>query len=168
MYAHNETYDPLYTHPKDVPDDIPWKDKITKLTVEEMREHSMRLEGELESSTISTGCQQSLHIMLYNLNNLIEIYVGVGPSTHIFYDMMRRRKMVVMGRHKFEEIKNNVTKEMVFSLFDLQPEDKRRLKIARFNNPNITPHIYLRFLYAYGKIPNNDEVPQYFFKMLIA
>ena len=22
-YAHNETYDPLYTHPKGVPDDIP-------------------------------------------------------------------------------------------------------------------------------------------------
>jgi len=73
-----------------------------------------------------------------------------------------------MGRHKFEEIKTIVTKEMVFSLFDLRPGDKRRLKIARFNDPNIAPHIYLRFLYAYGKFPNNDEVPQYFVKMLIA
>ena len=90
-YAHNETYDPLYTHPKYVPNYIPWEDKITKLIVEEMREHSVRLRGELESSTISTSCQQILQIVLYNLNSLIESYVGVGPSTHIFYDMMRRR-----------------------------------------------------------------------------
>ena len=76
--------------------------------------------------------------------------------------------MVVMGRHKFEEIKNLVTKEMVFSLFDLRPKYKRRLNIARFNDPNIAPHIYLRFLYAYGKFPNNDDVPQYFVKMIIA
>ena len=138
------------------------------LTVEEMREHSVRLQGELESSTISISCKQSLQIVLHNLNSLIESYVGVGPSTHIFYDMMRRRRMAVMGHHKFEEIKTIVTKEMVFSLFDLRPEDKRRLKIARFNDPNIAPHIYLRFLYAYGKFPNNDEVPQYFVKMLIA
>ena len=57
---------------------------------------------------------------------------------------------------------------MVFSLFDLRPKDKIRLTIARFNDPNIAPHIYLRFLYANGKFPNNDEVPQYFVKMLIA
>ena len=47
-------------HPKYVPDDIPSEDKITKLNVEDMREHSMRLQGELESYTISTGCQHSL------------------------------------------------------------------------------------------------------------
>ena len=57
---------------------------------------------------------------------------------------------------------------MVFSLFDLLPEDKIHLHIAIFNDPNIASHIYLRFLYAYGKFPNNDEVPQYVFKMLIA
>ena len=57
---------------------------------------------------------------------------------------------------------------MVFSLFDLRPKEKIRLKIAKFKDPNIAPHIYLRFLYAYGKFPNNDEVPQYFVKMLIA
>ena len=136
--------------------------------MEDMRENSVRLQGEVESSTISIGCQQSLHIVLHNLNSLIEIYVGVGPSTNIFYDMMCRRKISVMGRHKFEEIKNNVTKEMVFSLCDLQPEDKIRLNIAIFSDPNIALHIYLRFLYANGKFPNNDKVPQYFVKMLIA
>ena len=45
---------------------------------------------------------------------------------------------------------------------------KKRLKIARFNDPLIAPHIYSRFLCAYEKFPNNDEVPQYFVKMLIA
>ena len=72
-----------------------------------------------------------------------------------------------MGGHKFEEEKKVVTNEMVFSCFDLWPEDKKHLKIARFNDPLIAPNIYPRFLCAYGKFPNNDEVPQYFFKMLI-
>ena len=74
----------------------------------------------------------------------------------------------MMGHHRFEEIKKIVTKEMVFSCFDLRPEDKKSPKTARFNNPLIAPHIYSRFLCAYGKFPNNDEVPHYFVKMLIA
>ena len=57
---------------------------------------------------------------------------------------------------------------MALSLFDLRPEDKKSLKIARFNDPNIAPHIYEKFLYAYEKFPNNDEVPQYFVRMLVA
>ena len=73
-----------------------------------------------------------------------------------------------MGRQKIEEVKKVVKKEMAFSCFDLRLEDKKRLKIARFNDPLIAPHIYLRFLCAYGKFPNNDEVAQYFVKMLIA
>ena len=72
-----------------------------------------------------------------------------------------------MGRHKFEEVKKVVMKEMVFLCFDLWLEDKKCLKITRFNDPLIAPHIYSRFLCAYGKFPNNDEVPQYFVKMLI-
>ena len=73
-----------------------------------------------------------------------------------------------MGHHKFEKIKKYFTKEMDFSCFDLRREDKKCLKITRFNDPLIAPHIYLRFLCAYGKFPNNDEVPQYFVRMLIA
>ena len=73
----------------------------------------------------------------------------------------------MMGRHNFEEVKNVVTNEMVFSCFDLWPKDKKCLKIARFNDPLIAPHIYLKFLCEYGKFPNNDEVPQYFVKMLM-
>ena len=73
-----------------------------------------------------------------------------------------------MGRHKFEEVKKFVTKEMVFSCFDLRHEEKKRLNIKRFNDPLIAPHIYSRFPCAYGKFPNNDDVPQYFVKMLIA
>ena len=74
----------------------------------------------------------------------------------------------MMGSHKFEEVKKVVTKEMVFSSFDLWHEEEKSLKITRFNDPLIAPHIYSRFLCGYGKFPNNDEVPQYFVKMLIA
>ena len=45
---------------------------------------------------------------------------------------------------------------MALSLFVLWPEDKKRLNIARFNDPNIAPYIYEKFLYAYEKFPNND------------
>lgn len=80
------------------------------LNVEEMKEHSSRLREKLESSNLSFGTQQCLQIVLHNLNSLIETYLGVGPSTHIFHDMMRRRQLSVMGCHKFEEIKKIVTK----------------------------------------------------------
>ena len=94
------------------------------MTIEEMKEHSSRLQAELDCSHLSFGTQQCLQIVLHNLNSLIKTYIGVGPSTHIFHDMMHRRRFSVMGRHKFEEVKKVVTKEMVFSCFDLQPEDK--------------------------------------------
>ena len=74
----------LNNHPKDVLDDILWEDNITKLIVEGMRENSVRLQGELESYTISTSCQQSLHIVLHNLNSLIESYVGVDHQPIFF------------------------------------------------------------------------------------
>ena len=121
------------------------EDNIAMLTMEEMKEHSSRLKEELDSSNLSFDTQQCLQIVLDNLNSLIETYLGVGPSTHIFHDMMHRRRFSVMGHHKLEEVKKVVTKEMVFSCFDLCPEDKKCLNITRFNDPLIAPHIYLRF-----------------------
>ena len=47
--------------------------------------------------------------------------------------------------HSYNEVKSRVTKEMALSLFDLQSKDKKRLKIARFNDPNIAPYIYEKF-----------------------
>ena len=47
---------------------------------------------------------------------------------------------------------------MALSLFQLQPKDKKRLKIETFNDLNIAPYIYEKFLYAYGKFPNNYKV----------
>ena len=88
----------------------------------------LEIEGKLDSSNLSFGTQQCLQIVLHNLNCLIETYIGVGPSTHIFHDMMRRRRFSVMGHHKFEEVKKVVTKEMVFSCFDLRPGDKKMSK----------------------------------------
>ena len=125
LYARNERYDPLYSHPRDVPEDTPWEDKITMLTMEEMKDHSSRLQIELESSNLSFCTQEYLQTIFPNLNSLIKTYLGVGPSTHIFHDMMRRRRFSMMGRHKFEEVKKVVTKEMVFSCFDLRPGDKK-------------------------------------------
>ena len=53
---------------------------------------------------------------------------------------MHRRRASVIGIHSYNEVKSRVTKEMSLSLFELPPEDKKRLKIARFNDPNIAPY----------------------------
>ena len=55
QYAQNDRYDPLYSHPRDVPEENPWKYNIVMLTVEEMKEHSSRLKAELESSNLYFG-----------------------------------------------------------------------------------------------------------------
>ena len=57
QYAQNERYDPLYIHPRDVSEETPWEDNITMLTVEDMKEHSSRLQVELDSSNLSFGTQ---------------------------------------------------------------------------------------------------------------
>ena len=45
QYAQNDRYDPLYSHPRDVPEETPWEDNITMLIVEDMKEHSSRLKA---------------------------------------------------------------------------------------------------------------------------
>ena len=125
QYAQNDIYDPLYSHPRDVLEETRWEDNIAMLTVEEMKEHYSRLKEELDSSNLSFGTQHCLQIGLQNMNSLIETYLGVGPSTHIFHDMMHGKRFSVMGHHKLEEVKKVVTKEMVFSCFDLRLEDKK-------------------------------------------
>ena len=126
----------------------------------------MRLHNELQSCNLSAPSQNCLQIVLHNLESLIETYRGVGPSTQVVFDMMHRRRASVIGIHAYNEVKSRVNKKMALSIFDLQPEDKKRLKIARFNDPNIAPHIYEKFLYAYGKFQNNNEVLQYFVRIL--
>lgn len=57
---------------------------------------------------------------------------------------------------------------MDLPLFNLWLERLKCLKIAIFNDPIISPFIYDKFLYTYEKFPGNDEVPQYFSRMLFA
>ena len=57
QYAQNDRYDPLYSHPRDVLEETPWEENIAMLTVEEMKDHSLILQGELDSSNICFGTQ---------------------------------------------------------------------------------------------------------------
>ena len=52
-FAQNLSYDPLYTHPGDIPEQMPWEDTISLLTVDGMREHSTRFRNELKSCNLS-------------------------------------------------------------------------------------------------------------------
>ena len=57
QYALNERCDILYSQPTDVLEETTWEDNIAMMTVEEMKERSLRSQVELDSSNLSFGTQ---------------------------------------------------------------------------------------------------------------
>jgi hypothetical protein len=93
----------------------------------------------------------------------------MGPTTDNFVDLMRRRKLEVMGLDKWDMVKNRVSKEDAISMFNFNEGPKRKmLKVQYFKHPHLAEHLYNRFLAAYGKFSWNDEVPHYFARHFFA
>jgi hypothetical protein len=68
-----------------------------------------------------------------------------------------------MGPHKWEALKNRVSKEDTISMFNFKEGPKRKmLKVQYFKYPDIAGHLYNSVLVAYGKLSWNDEVLNYF------
>jgi hypothetical protein len=83
----------------------------------------------------------------------MDAYQKMGPTTHSFIDLMRRRKSKVMSIDKWEVVKSTVSKEDVISMFNFKEGPKRKmLKLQYFKHSNIAEHLYNRFLAAYGKL----------------
>ena len=107
--------------------------------------------------------KQSLQIVFHSLENFMDAYQKMGPTTDSFVNLMRRRKSEVMGLDKWEAVKNRVSKEEVVFMFNFKEDPKRKmLKVQYFKHPDIAGHLYNIFLAAYGKLLWNDEVPHYF------
>ena len=68
-----------------------------------------------------------------------------------------------MGSDKWVVVKERVTREQANSMFNFKEGLKwKELKVEYFKHPELAHFLYDRFLAAYGQLPWNDEVPNYF------
>ena len=94
---------------------------------------------------------------------IIKYLKDIGPTTDGFVDFMKRRKAQVMGPEKWAVVKGRVTREQANSMFNFKEGLKRKaLKVQYFKHSELAHFLYDRFLPAYGRLPWNDEVPNYF------
>ena len=68
-----------------------------------------------------------------------------------------------MGPDKWIVVKERVTGEQANSRFNFKEGLKRKaLKVQYFKHLELAHFLYDQFLAAYGQLPWNDEVPNYF------
>jgi len=168
-YQETEDYTPTSTYPSEVGDELPWEGNTEAMTLERCSGVKTRLENDLAVLELPLESKQSLQIVLHSLENFMDAYLKMGPTTDSFVDLMRRRKSEVMGPDKWDTVKNKVSKEDAISMFNFKEGPKRKmLKVQYFKHPHLAQHLYNRFLAAYGKLPWNDEVPHYFARHFFA
>jgi hypothetical protein len=168
-YQETEYYTPTSTYPSEVGDELPWEGNTEAMTLERCSGVKRRLENDLAVLELPLESKQSLQIVLHSLDNFMDAYQKMGPTTNSFVDLMRRRKSEVMGPDKWDTVKNKVSKEDAISMFNFKEGPKRKmLKVKYFKHPDLAEHLYNRFLAAYGKLSWNDEVPHYFARHFFA
>jgi hypothetical protein len=168
-YQETEDYTPTSTYPSEVGDELPWEGNTEAMTLERCSGVKRRLENDLAVLELPLESKQSLQIVLHSLENFMDAYLKMGPTTDSFVDLMRRRKSEVMGPDKWDTVKNRVSKEDAISMFNFKEGPKRKmLKVQYFKHPHLAEHLYNRFLAAYGKLSWNDEVPHYFARHFFA
>ena len=59
-------------------------------------------------------------MVFQSLQNFIEAYEDLGPTTDGFVACMQRRKEKVMGPNKWAVVKERVTKEQANSMFNFK------------------------------------------------
>lgn len=92
--------------------------------------------------------------------------LSFARSSRLVFDM-KPHVSSVMGHHKYSEVKEEISKENATLLFNFKP-GSNRLKVQLFKDVEIAPFLYDRLLATYEKFPNNEEVLQYFAKMIYA
>ena len=80
---------PTSTYPSDVGDELPWEGIIEAMTIERCSGVKRRLENELVSLELPQESKQRLQIVLHSLQNFMDAYQKMGPSTDSFIDLMR-------------------------------------------------------------------------------
>lgn len=93
--------------------------------------------------------------------------LSFARSSRLVYDMMPHDVSSMMSHHKYSEVKEAISKENGTLLFNFKP-GSNKLKVQLFKDVEIAPFLYDRLLAVYEKFPNNEEVLQYFAKMIYA
>ena len=107
------------------------------MTLERCSGVKRRLENDLAVLELPLERKQSLQIVLHSLENFMDAYQKMGPTTDSFVDLMRRRKSEVMGPDKWDTVKNRVSKEDAISMFNFKEGPKRKmLKVQYFKHPH--------------------------------
>jgi hypothetical protein len=123
-YQETKDYTPTSTYPSDVGDELPWEGITEAMTLERCSGVKSRLEHDLRSLDLPRESKQSLEIVLHSLQNFMDAYQKMGPTTDSFIDLMRRRKSEVMGPDKWDVVKNKVSKENTISMFNFKDGPK--------------------------------------------
>ena len=160
---------PISTYPSNLPEELPWEGALQQMTLESCRAHYDKLQNDISSLDLALEKKQSIEMVLQSLQKFIEVYEDLGPTTDGFVALMQRRKAEVMGPDKWVVVKERVTKEHDNSMFNFKEGLKRKaLKVQYFKHPELAHFLYDRFLAAYGRLPWNDEVPNYFARFFYA
>jgi hypothetical protein len=119
-YEETEDYTPTSTYPSEVGDELPWEGNTKEMTLERCSGVKKRLENDFVVLELPLERKQSLQIVLHSLENFMDAYQKMGPTTDSFIDLMRRRKSEVMGPDKWDTVKNRVSKEDAISMFNFK------------------------------------------------
>ena len=138
---------------------------MAQCTLKRCEKLHKKLQRDLMTLTLPAESRQSLKIVTHSLGEIVNVYKNLGPTTDTFIEVMRKRKEIVMGPDKWEDLKQRLKKNMVKSMFNVKEGPKRKmLKVQYFKHPNIARYLYDSHLAAYGRLPWNDEVPVFLHK----
>ena len=103
-YQETEDYMPTSTYPSEVGNELPWEGNTEEMTLEQCSSVKKRLENDLVVLELPLERKQSLQIVLHSLENFMDAYQKIGPTTDSFVDLMRRKNSEVMGPDKWETV----------------------------------------------------------------
>jgi hypothetical protein len=156
---------PTSTYPLDVGDEHSWEWYTKAMTLERWSGVKNMLQNDLRCLDLPRESNQRLEIVFHSLQNFMDTYQKIEPTTGTFIYFMRRQKSEVMCPDKWV-VKSRVSKEDTIYVFNFKEGPKRKmLKVKYFKHPNIVGHIYNRFLASYEKFLWNNEVPHYFARL---
>ena len=81
---------PIFTYPSKVGDELPWEGNIEAMTLERCSGVKKRLENDLAVLELPLESKQSLKIVFHSLENFMDAYQKMGPTTNSFVNLMRQ------------------------------------------------------------------------------
>jgi hypothetical protein len=91
-YEETEYYTPTSTYPSKVGDKLSWEGNTEAIMLERCSGVKKRLENDLAVLELPQESKQSLQIVLHSLENFMDAYQKMGPTTNSFVDLMRWQK----------------------------------------------------------------------------